>query len=85
MKHPLCLTKEEVTKLGKINSYPYSVMSDASRRMLNDDLKSSKLFHSDVYYVREALHKRTGFWFSLVDVEKAMRSEKWTERSYRKF
>jgi hypothetical protein len=85
MKHPLCLTKEEVEANGAINSIPYSVLSDAFRRMLNEDLKSAKLYHSDVYYVREAMRKRTGFFFPLPDVEKAMRAEGWSERSYRKF
>jgi hypothetical protein len=85
MTHPLLLTKEEVVSAGKANSYPYSVLSSVSRYMLNDNLRGAKLYHSDVYYVREAMHKRTGWWLPLPDVEKAMRAEGWTERSYRKF
>lgn len=84
MTSPL-LTKEEVIKLGKINSFPYSVLSSVSRYMLNDNLRGAKLFHSDIYYIREALHKRTGYYFSLTEVERAAKLEGWEQKSYRKF
>jgi hypothetical protein len=85
MTHPLCLTKEEVVKAGKANSFPYSVLSSVSRYMLNDNLRGAKLFHSDIYYIREALHKRTGYWFPLSEVERAAKLEGWEQKSYRKY
>lgn len=84
-KDPICLTREEVEASGKLNHPPYSVLGNAFLRMLQDSFRSAKLYHSDVYYARTALHKHTGYWFPLDRVEKAMRDEKWTERSYRKF
>jgi hypothetical protein len=36
-------------------------------------------FHSDVYFVRSALEKHTGFVIPLPAVEKAMRAEGWNE------
>ena len=40
------------------------------------------LFHSDVYYVRAALEKKTGFVFPLDRVEDAMRAEGWKEHRH---
>ena len=40
------------------------------------------LFHSDVYYVRAALEKNTGYVFPLDRVEEAMRAEGWKEHRH---
>lgn len=40
------------------------------------------LFHSDVYYVRAAMEKRTGYVFPLPAVEDAMRAEGWKEHRH---
>ena len=82
-KHPLCLTEDEVVALGKRNHPPYSVLAEAFLCMLNDDMRSAKLWHSDVYFVREALRKRTGFFFPLDKVAAAMKAEGWREASKR--
>jgi hypothetical protein len=36
--------------------------------------------HSDVYFVRAALEKRTGYLFPLNAVEAAMKAEGWRDR-----
>ena len=79
------LTEDEVKATGKRYHPPYSVLSEAYMFMLKGNLRGARLFHSDVYFVREALRKRSGFFFSLEEVEKAMKAEKWTERSYRRY
>ena len=40
------------------------------------------LFHSDVYYVRAAMEKHTGYVFPLDKVEEAMRAEGWKEHRH---
>ena len=40
------------------------------------------LFHSDVYYVRAAMEKHTGYVFPLDRVEDAMRAEGWKEHRH---
>lgn len=40
------------------------------------------MFHSDVYYVRAALEKHTGYVFSLLSVEEAMKAEGWKEQRH---
>lgn len=82
-KHPLCLTEDEVVTLGKRNHPPYSVLAEAFLCMLRDEMRSAKLYHSDIYFCREALRKRTGFFFPLDRVEKAMKAEGWREASKR--
>jgi hypothetical protein len=36
--------------------------------------------HSDVYFVRAALEKQTGYYFPLDAVENAMKAEGWKDR-----
>lgn len=84
-KDPICLTREEVEASGKLNHPPYSVLSEAFLFMLKNNLRGAKLYHSDVYHARTALHKHSGYWFPLDRVEKAMRQEGWAERSYRRY
>jgi hypothetical protein len=84
MTSPL-LTKEEVIKLGKINSAPYSVLAKAYMAMANNSLSQAKLYHSDIVFMRYALWKRTGYWIGLDRVEAAARAEGWKEVSKRKY
>lgn len=73
-------TKEELIKAGTIASRPYSVMAAAFTALANDNLDSVHIPHSDVYFVREAMHKRSGLFFPLGDVERAMKAEGWKDR-----
>jgi hypothetical protein len=76
----ITLTREEVERLGKTNVFPYSVSSAAYQAMAAGRFDKVKLFHSDVYYVRAALEKNTGFLFPLPAVESAMKAEGWRSR-----
>lgn len=38
----------------------------------NNKLSSIHLFHSDVYYIREALYNRTGVVYELKEIESAI-------------
>lgn len=73
-------TKEELIKAGTIFSRPYSVMAAAFTALANDNLDSVHIPHSDVYFVREAMHKRCGLFFPLDKVERAMKAEGWRDR-----
>ena len=46
---------------------------------LKQERCSSVGFHSDVYYVRAAMEKKSGLLFPLSLVEKAMKQEGWKE------
>ena len=70
-------TREQLTKAGRINNAPYSFLSRAFIDLFSGNVEKATLFHSDVIYVRAALEKHTGFVFSLLDVEAAMRAEGW--------
>jgi hypothetical protein len=48
--------------------------------MHNEALDNIHIPHSDVYYVRTALEKHTGFWLPLDRVENAMKAEGWRDR-----
>jgi len=73
-------TKEQLIKDGTIASRPYSVMAAAFTALANDNIDSVHIPHSDVYFVREAMHKRCGLFFPLADVERAMKAEGWRDR-----
>jgi len=45
-----------------------------------DNLDNTHIPHSDVYYVRAALEKHSGYYFPLDVVEQAMREEGWRDR-----
>jgi hypothetical protein len=74
-------TREQLKEQGKLDAFPYSVLSAAFSAMSSgrtDRIKN--LYHSDVYYCRAAIEKRSGFLFSLPEVEDAMRAEGWRDR-----
>ena len=63
---------------NKIHQHPYSAYAEAMREVfLKEEKCSSVGFHSDVYYVRSALEKRTGFVIPLFLIEAAMKKEGW--------
>lgn len=70
-------TREQLTQTGEINNPPYSFLSKAFVDLFKGNAEKATLFHSDVIYVRAALEKHTGYVFSLLDVEAAMRAEGW--------
>ena len=70
-------TRKELEASGEINQPPYSYLSQAYYALLNNKTDESAFFHSDVFYVRSALEKRTGYLFSLDDVEDAMMEQGW--------
>lgn len=74
-------TREQLKEQGLLDAFPYSVLSAAFSAMSSgrtDRIKN--LYHSDVYYCRAAIEKRSGFLFSLPEVEDAMRLEGWRDR-----
>lgn len=74
-------TRKQLKEQGKLDAFPYSVLSAAFGAMSSgrtDRIKN--LYHSDVYYCRAAIEKRSGFLFSLPEVEDAMRLEGWRDR-----
>ena len=73
-------TKQQLIDNGTIASRPYSVMAAAFTALANDNIDSVHIPHSDVYFVREAMHKRCGLFFPLGDVERAMKAEGWRDR-----
>jgi hypothetical protein len=79
----ILLNREAVEAKGLIDSVPYSVASDVFKALHRNQLDSLHIPHSDVYYVRAALEKRTGYYFPLDVVEKAMRDEGWRDRRSR--
>lgn len=77
-------TREQLKEQGKLDAFPYSVLSAAFSAMSSgrtDRIKN--LYHSDVYYCRAAIEKRSGFLFSLPEVEEAMKSSGWRDRGRR--
>lgn len=62
----------------KLHKWPHSVYSEAMKEVFKKEEKCSSVgFHSDVYYVRAAMEKRTGLMFPLFLVERAMKKEGW--------
>lgn len=76
----LLSTREQVEAKGMSNSKPYSVASEIYIAMNNEVLDNVHIPHSDVYFVRVALEKHTGYYFPLDKVEAAMKSEGWRDR-----
>lgn len=70
-------TRRELEAGGEIRHPPYSYLSQAYYALLNNKTDESAFFHSDVFYVRAALEKRTGLVFPLDEVEDAMIAEGW--------
>ena len=83
MKKPsvsLLSTRDQVVAQGLFSSKPYSVVSDVYHAMNRGSLDNIHIPHSDVYFVRAALEKKTGFYFPLDAVENAMKAEGWKDR-----
>jgi hypothetical protein len=75
-------TRQQLDDRGLTNTYPYSVATQASLALHRGYVDKMHLFHSDVYYVRAALEKNTGYVFPLDRVEDAMREEGWREQRH---
>lgn len=76
----LLSTKDQVIAAGLFSSKPYSVVSDVYNAMNRGSLDNVHIPHSDVYFVRASLEKRTGYYFPLDAVENAMKAEGWKDR-----
>lgn len=73
-------TRKELEASGLLSVAPYSVVADVYIAMHNEALDNIHIPHSDVYFVRAALEKHTGFLFPLDRVEEAMKAEGWKDR-----
>jgi len=64
----------------KVNIKPYSFYAEAMEEVfrLQEEVNTVG-FHSDVYYVKAAIEKHTGYVVPRPVVEKAMRQEGWYE------
>lgn len=76
----VCSTKEQVTAAGLLNVLPYSAAAHVYIAIYRDKGETVHIPHSDVYFVRAALEKNTGFYFPLDRVETAMKAEGWRDR-----
>ncbi len=56
-----------------------SVLEDFYLAIRENRLDSLHIPHSDVFFVRVALRKRTGITFALQQIESAMRAEGWNK------
>ena len=59
------------------------VLTDFYNALANNDTRAMQKVHipkSDVFYVREAIYQRTGEWYTLDHVERAMYLEGHLER-----
>lgn len=71
-------TRKELGEL--VNSPPHSYYSVAMKQIFKDKEEVKTVgYHSDVYFVRSALEKHTGFLIPLPAVDAAMRAEGWSE------
>lgn len=80
MRHPLCVTRKQLEDEGKLNVPPYSVASSVLTAIYKGNIDATHIPHSDVYFVRAALEKHTGYLFPLDAVEEAMKAEGWKDR-----
>lgn len=80
-RNNLLSTREQLEAKGLLNSKPYSVVSEVYIAMNKGVLDNIHIPHSDVYFVRSALEKRTGYYFPLDRVEAAMKAEGWKDRA----
>lgn len=76
----LLSTREQLEAKGLVDTPPYSVVSEIYIAMNKGVLDNVHIPHSDVYFVRAALEKRTGYLFPLDRVEAAMKAEGWRDR-----
>lgn len=79
MKH-LLSTKAQLEAIGADAAPPYSVISSVYKALHRGTLDNVHVPHSDVYFVRAALEKHTGYFFPLDRVEAAMKAEGWKDR-----
>jgi hypothetical protein len=75
-------TRQQLDDKGLTNTYPYSILPQASLALHRGYVDKMHLFHSDVYYVRAAMEKNTGYVLPLDKVEEAMRAEGWKEHRH---
>jgi len=80
IKLNVCSTKEQVNALGLLDVLPYSAAAYVYKAIYKDKAETVHIPHSDVYFVRAALEKHTGFYFPLDRVEEAMKAEGWRDR-----
>ena len=80
MRHPLCVTRQQLEDEGRLNVAPYSYASEIFKAVHRGNLETTHIPHSDVYFVRAALEKRTGYLFPLDAVEAAMKEQGWRDR-----
>jgi hypothetical protein len=66
-------------KKKKIYLRENHLFNDFINAVYRDKLDQVHIPHSDVFYVRAALEKRTGIRFPLQQVEIAMKAEGWSE------
>ena len=76
----ILLSRQAVEAKGMLDSPPYSVATEVFKALHRDNLDNTHIPHSDVYYVRAALEKHSGYYFPLDVVEKAMCEEGWRDR-----
>jgi hypothetical protein len=75
-------TRKELETTGEINIPPYSIITEAYKLLHEGKETKIHIPHSDVYFVRIALEKHSGFFFPLNVVEEAMRLEGWKEQRH---
>lgn len=80
MHHPLCVTRQQLEDEGKLFVAPYSYAAEIFKAIHRGNLETTHIPHSDVYFVRAALEKRTGYLFPLDAVEAAMKEQGWRDR-----
>ena len=73
-------TRQQLEDKGLLNVPPYSVASSILTAIYKGNLDNVHIPHSDVYFVRAALEKHTGYLFPLDAVEEAMKAEGWKDR-----
>lgn len=73
-------TRQQLEDRGLLNVPPYSVASSILTAIYKGNLDNVHIPHSDVYFVRAALEKHTGYLFPLDEVEEAMKAEGWKDR-----
>lgn len=74
------VSRDEIERRGLLNVAPYSYAASIMIAIHNDKLDDAHIPHSDVYFVRAALEKHTGYYLPLDVVEKAMKEEGWRDR-----
>jgi len=73
-------TRNQLETEGLLSTKPYSVVADIYIAINKGYIDKIHIPHSDVYFVRAALEKHTGYYFPLDVVEEAMRLEGWRDR-----